>query len=128
MLDIRENYYLSYFRLSIPTPLNVLPVKSFANGLNMKSDLDEILMVQYLPPIKEEGWLGHAGVDPGVVQGNELVPLCAHHYGVGVSSSSVRVCMAGYQLYDPVRVVRGDVGLGQLHHHLLLGHLWIIDR
>ena len=45
MVNSRENYYLSYFRLSIPTPLNVLPVKSFANGLNMESDPEQKISI-----------------------------------------------------------------------------------
>ena len=43
-------------------------------------------------------------------------------------SCTVRVRVASDQVMDPVRVLWGDCGMGQLHQHLLLGHLHKIHQ
>ena len=42
--------------------------------------LDQSLVIQNLPAVKDECGLGHGGVDAGVVQAHKLVPLSAHHH------------------------------------------------
>lgn len=93
----------------------------------MKSNPDEILMIQNFSPVKDEGGLGHVLVDLLVIQCHKLVPLGTNHNSMGVRGCSVGTVVGGDEGGDPAWVVGTDVWLGEVLHHLGLGHLRVID-
>jgi hypothetical protein len=109
-------------------------VERLADGVDDEADLPQLLGVDDVAAVEDEGGLLHVVEDLLVVQGLELVPLGQDAQPVGALGGLVRVPHAAHLLHSrrarrlqvhrvvPVELVHGQVPLD-----LVLRHLGVVD-
>ncbi|TVU44955.1 hypothetical protein EJB05_04419, partial [Eragrostis curvula] len=109
-------------------------VEGLADGVDDEADLPELLGVDDVAAIEDEGWLLHVVEELLVVQGLELVPLGQDAQTVGALGGLVRVPDAAHLLHrsgarrlQVHRVVPVELVHGQVPLDLVLRHLGVVD-
>jgi len=91
----------------------------FPYRLYEESHLNEFVVIQDLSAVEDEGRFGHFGVDFGVINLLELVPLGADNDGVRALARRVRVFMDRDQFRNALRSVAGDERMLQVVEDLV---------